>query len=458
MLTERSVGFDPKARYVLALAHLYQPPREELGVATRVRANHAAEVNGQVVGQCYWRLLGEPVAKDVKPLPPGFATSFYGVLRESIKGHFPEKFAVIRENLASTPEIEYMLLGDLWHHFIAPPTKGEVMDPEYPGIGGRTDANLDMWVKIGDLAMHDDVGVISKGIWLPETAVSNQVLKVLRKNGKEFVVLQNIQLTNPSKNPSFVPIFEGEDVVDTIAVIHGSAFLSGEMAFPKPGKDITITAEAFLENSDFNWMQILAWITDGEFYNHHQPGKDEFLFEVTRPQVLARYGRKPFSIKQAIEASNKQINSGVYENSSWTCTHGLKHWTGDPECNCDGVHNEQALDFKRSLRRKLNRLGKYIDDSLDSIDPNWRQAFIVFFLETRRTMFYDGDIDADIARLSQRSETKILRDPRAIKLFLANSARWTAEASCVWYWGEENRVEHNIGTRNLEEARLVLSG
>lgn len=456
MSTQGLERFDSSGSYALALAHLYQPPREELGVATRTRANHAASVNEIIVGQCYWRLLGEPVAKDVKPLPPGFATSLYGVLRESIKGHFPDKFTVIRENLASTPEREYMVLGDLWHHFIAPPTKGDVLDPQYPGIGGRTDENLDMWVKIGDLAMLDDLGFKSKGIWLPETAVSNQVMKILRRNGKEFVVLQDIQLTNPSKNPSYVPIFEGKDMVDSIAVIHGSAALSGEMAFPKPGKDITITAQAFLENSDFNWMKILAWITDGEFYNHHQPGKDEFLFEVTRPELLGRYGRKPFSIKQALAASDKQINSEVYENSSWTCTHGLKHWTGHPECNCDGVHNERALAFKRSLRHQLNVLGKYIDESLDSIDPNWREAFMPFFLETRRSMFYDGDIDEDIARLSQRSETKILRNPGVVKLFLANSARWTAEASCVWYWGGEDQVEHNIGTRNIEEARLLL--
>lgn len=429
---------------LLFVAHTYQPPREFLDFSDptgKTRADVVSWVNEErIFPECY-----KPVFLDRDKLPDGLTFSFYGSLREWMKAHHPQEFQTIREKINHIPDKKYQVLGDPYLHPILPLESEE---------------NQDMLVRIGKQAFEEDFGFTPKGFWAPETALSSTTLRVLHKNGYEFVVLRSDQLRSSEENPMYVSITDKDGrQLGEIAVIHFDPDISGPVSFPQPNNDVTANAEGFLHNDRFAFKKDYAIGTDTEFYGHHVPFKDHFLYYITQKNVLKANGFTSFKIKEAL-SGNSHKTTEIWENSSWSCPHSLGRWTGNCYCNTEnlGEYDKQMVVGRiKDLHQTMDAYGKKIDHELDAVLPNWRELYKTFFLKTRTSMYAKGDIETDIQELIVDDGLVQLADPNISKLFKAQSARFTGETSCFGFFRDTtDRPEINIALINKRAIEKLV--
>jgi hypothetical protein len=409
-------------RQLLIVGHTYQPPREYLDLSDASeskRVDIAAFVNERIYQECY-----KPIFYNREQLPEGVVVSFYGSLREWIKAHHPDEFAVMREHINNLPNKEYQILGDPYLHPILPLESEE---------------NQDMLIKIGKQAFEQDFGFSPKGVWLPETAVSETTMKVLHNNDYEFVVLRDSQLQSTEQNPMFVPISENGKRIGELAVIHFDSGMSGSVSLGQ--KDVTARAEDFLHDPNFAWKRDYTIGTDTEFYGHHRPFKDNFLYYVMQPDVLTSNGFGAFNVKDNIDLKEHK-ETDIWENSSWSCDHNLGRWKGT--CGCGEPSDWGIVENINRLYTTINKYGASLDDQLDAMDPSWRSEFAEYFLTNRAAMFAEG---------------KLTQNPDSHKntLFKAQMARYTAETSCFGFFRDaDDRPEREITRSNIDAIKTLV--
>jgi hypothetical protein len=193
-----------------------------------------------------------------------------------------------------------------------------------------------------------------RGMWLAETAVDMESLKLLAQYGVAYTILAPWQAATPidPTEPYIVALPSGR----SITVFFYNAPLSGGVSFDW---NTTSNAEIFAASLLPNHLveskrtageaQLILIATDGELYGHHKPWRDKFLsylvqhgapdngFEVC---TLERY--------MLMHPATKEARLRV--PSAWSCGHGVERWSTG--CSC----TEGDSTWKGSLRRALNRL------------------------------------------------------------------------------------------------------
>lgn len=421
---------------LLVIAHTYQPPRSflELGEDQQRRADIVAYVNEQVYNQCYCPLFIKNATKENPGQLPSIGIfSLFGVLRDWWEYSHPETYEILARKIQDTPYKEYRVLGDSYLHFIFP-----VESPE----------NQEMWIKIGLRDFENRFGFLPKGFWLPETAVSQATLNVLYENGIEFVILRDDQLERVEQNPMWIPVRARNGQTGAMAVIFGESALSGSVSFDN---NATSNADMFLLNN--RGRQVIAVMSDTELYGHHKPFRDKFFHRLADSVQKSRHNFRPFDVKSALTVRPKK-ETKIRDFTSWSCSHQLGRWTGTEVCNCSEMTEKQ---YKKYLREEMKRLGDAVDGMLFSIDPDWREQFIPFFLAVKSSLFFQGDIREDISRLRQNGDVPLLANPKAEILFLAQLARWIGNTSCAWFFPGNDRIERRIAEINIEQIKKLLA-
>lgn len=453
---------------LLPVAHTYQPPREYTllsQTATGERADIVKDINNDIFEKCYRPMFVEhalrkdeiskpgrdesiPLKKkgEIVPsyIPPGMIVSMYGTLREWIKGHRPDEYQKMIENMQDLGEnAPYQILGDPYLHIILPL---------------ETEETQDMLIRIGKRAFEDDFGFSPKGFWLPESAVSLITLAVLARNGYKFVVLRDSQMQSNGANPINVSI-DDHGTEQKIAVVHVDSNLSGEVSF---NNDATIDAPRFLDNIANSGKMVNGYATDTEWMEWHKEGKLQFLYKKTDSEELAKRYLAPFDVREALKRLKENpVEGAIWEQSSWSdeTSHKLGRWRGDPVCTCDGDRSFDGMSYKRMLYLTLKRYGIAIETKLTESDPLWRDRFVEFFNETRRSMYFDGNIDDDVDRLvAEGRGLSVLADPEIKNLYYAELARLTGMTSCFNFFGGKDRPEREIALTNIKEIEQLLPG
>ncbi len=424
------------------LAHGYQPPRRfNVDVATTqgpYRASYSVvpEINAQITEQVY-----RPILAEVKAIPSGLVTSIYAPLRSDIKRSNPDLFAKIQEEVAHTPDKEYCVLGDPLVHSILPllPSNDQLM-----------------LLEAGVAAFQNDFGFTPKGLWLPETAVSKEVLKNAAQVGYEFVPLRDNQVKNipegiqldANHNVCFIDVGGGKD----IAVLLGNSGLSGFVSYAQWS---TYNAEEFM-NGRRNAEQANGWnsfmMMDLERFGHHQVGADAFLTSILA--IQENYGYVPLNMKDVLEGFKQKGGKtfvDVVDNSSWSCPHNLGRWTGS--CNCDNP-SESALTTKRQLFEELQGMNALLNHTLDTLQPSWRKEFTRLFTSLSDDIFTGENFGpALFAQVFNGGG-----DEERARLYLAKIEAMVGMTSCGWFFGGDDGVERAIPvsmSKGLEDL-LVL--
>jgi alpha-amylase/alpha-mannosidase (GH57 family) len=209
-----------------------------------------------------------------------------------------------------------------------------------------------------------------EGMWLPETAVDLETLDIMAELGIQFTILaphQAKQVRLIGQDGSWVDVSQGSidpTVPYEINLPSGrrmAAFfydgpISRAVAFEgllSRGENLAQRlAGAFSAEGQF--PQLVHIATDGETYGHHQRFGDmalTYALQYIESEKLARltnYGEYLNNHTPLFEAE-------IFENTSWSCAHGVERWWKDCGCNSGG-HPGWSQAWRTPLRETLDWL------------------------------------------------------------------------------------------------------
>ena len=429
---------DPKLHTFGIMAHAYQPPRQFLlSINFSDKAHHAdfsivPEINDTITNQVY-----RPIFAETLSLPPGLVTSIYASLRSYLKKNKPDIFQNIQEVVKRTLYHEYQVLGDPLVHVILPflPKQDQLM-----------------LFEAGKKAFYNDFGFNPKGIWLPETAVSMNVLESAIESGYEFIPLRDSQVTGIPNNVQLDAehnvCFVQTSLEKEIALLLGNSSLSGFVSFVPWS---TYSAERFMKGRmdiDQRNGNNTLMMMDMERFGHHQIGAEKFLTKVL--SIQQDYGFIPLNMKHVIQdyrQGRPKTFLKVVENSSWSCPHQLGRWTGD--CNCDEP-SEKALMMKKYLFKNLQEMNLQVNRWLDREYSDWRQEFAHIFATLSDDIFTGVNFGPKL-----KNEMKIKDNEEIIKLFLAKIEIMIGMTSCGWFFGGDNSPEREIPFSMIQAVKSL---
>lgn len=322
-----------------------------------------------------------------------------------------------------------------------------------------------------------------EGIWLSETAINNETVKVLVEEGIRFVVL------SPTQAKGCRRIGDGHEWVDTADQMIDTrrayrVYLSGDSTADKEFLsvfffdqglsraasfgDLLTNAELLCDrigacfSGDDNQGQAVIMATDGETFGHHKPFADMCLarfFTHTAP----RMGFEPVSFgyflaKHPAEFEVKLKNAGD-EGSSWSCAHGTGRWQRDCGCRTGG-EEEWNQEWRTPLRQALEELQQSVDteyaERVGEIVPDpWR-------LRDACHDITEPGTDGTVRRLLSEFGASGLPDEEercVIRLLGAQKYMLFAFTSCGWFFSDISGIET---VQNLmyacRAAQLGLSG
>lgn len=231
-------------------------------------------------------------------------------------------------------------------------------------------------------------GRLPEGMWLPETAVDLETLDLMAKLGIGFTVLA------PSQARRVRAIgggrawrdLSGGRIDPTMAYrIRLPSRRTINLFFYDGPISRAVAFERLLERGEHlagrlvgafsdarSWPQIVHIATDGETYGHHHPHGEmalSYALDYIRTNNLARltnYG-------EHLEKHPPTHEVQIFENTSWSCAHGVERWRSDCGCNSGGrpQWNQQwrlplreALDWLRDAVAPCyqDRAGKLLKD------------------------------------------------------------------------------------------------
>jgi hypothetical protein len=201
----------------------------------------------------------------------------------------------------------------------------------------------------------------ANGIWLPETAVNDAVLRILAEEGVGFTVLAPYQADREiDTRQAYRWQHPTDDNLGVDLVFYDGA-LSHAVAFELSA----LSSEEFIErvvagaNGDGG---IVAVAADGETFGHHHHYGDRFLAYALAVEAPKR-GIDVVSIAGWLAEHPPTETVGVIE-SAWSCAHGVGRWKEDCGCSTGGGPNWNQ-QWRGHLRRALDIVRDAIDDVID---------------------------------------------------------------------------------------------
>ena len=213
-------------------------------------------------------------------------------------------------------------------------------------------------------------GRMPEGMWLPETAVDMETLEVLVNHGVKFTILSPRQARKVRPLEGLV---QWQDVSDeridptkpyacilpsgrSIAVFFYDGPTSQDISFGGLLNNGEVFARRLVSlfRSDRPWPQIAHVATDGETYGHHHRFGDmalSYALHYIESKNLARltnYG-------EYLEKHPPVDAVEIYENSSWSCIHGVERWRNNCGCH-SGTHPGWSQQWRKPLREALDWL------------------------------------------------------------------------------------------------------
>lgn len=354
-------------RYVCIHGHFYQPPRENPWleeVELQDSAHPYHDWNERITAQCYApnaasRIL-DPEERIIEIVNNYSSISFnFGpTLLAWLERHDHDTYRAILEADRTSRERfsgHGSALAQIYNHMIMP-------------LASRRDKVTQVIWAIHDFKRRFERE--PEGLWLAETAVDLETLEVLAEWGLRFTLLAPRQAArvremvpganweevgggriDPSRayqcslpSGKTISLFFYDDPVSR-DIAFGGLLISGD-GFARR------LAEAFSPSRP--WPQLVHVAIDGETFGHHHRFGDQALaycLHLIEAQGLARitnYG-------EYLEKHPPTHQVEIYENSSWSCVHGVERWRND--CGCQsGMHHGWTQSWRKPLRETLDWL------------------------------------------------------------------------------------------------------
>ncbi len=209
-----------------------------------------------------------------------------------------------------------------------------------------------------------------EGMWLPETAVDLATLEILAELGIEFTVLAPNQARRIRKVGGRNWRDVGNGSIDPTMVYRlrlpshktiNLFFYDGPISRATAFEGVLDNGQQFAErllgafSEDTRpWPELVHIATDGETYGHHHKHGEMALayaldyIETKDLAELINYG-----LYQEWHPPTHMVE--IFDNSSWSCVHGVERWRSNCGCNSGG-HPGWDQEWRAPLRTALDWL------------------------------------------------------------------------------------------------------
>jgi len=297
-----------------------------------------------------------------------------------------------------------------------------------------------------------------EGMWLAETAVDDETLRLLVENGIKFTVLSPYQADkfkekndkewtdvswgniDPARSYRY-NIKSAKDKYIDLFFYDGA--ISRSVAFDELLKDGNKFVKRLKEGiSDCrNYPQLINIATDGESYGHHTKFGDMALAYVLKIRAkdegftITNYGEYLEKYRSDCEVEIKQA-------SSWSCFHGVGRWKEDCGCSTGG-HPGWNQKWRKPLREALD----YLRDELIPIFEKEGEKYFNDGVWNVRNKYIDVILDRseqNVKTFQQKYFKPDLSDEdkvKAMELLEIQRQNLLMYTSCGWFFSEISGIE-----------------
>lgn len=297
-----------------------------------------------------------------------------------------------------------------------------------------------------------------EGMWLAETAVDDDTLRLLEENGIKFTILSPYQAlkirkegdkdwqdvswgnVDPARSYRYYIKSAPRKYID---LFFYDGAISRSVAFDELLKDGNKFIKRLKEGvSDLrNYPQLVNIATDGESYGHHTKFGDMALAYVL--QIKAK--DEGFTITNYAEYLDKyrsNYEADIKQASSWSCFHGVGRWKEDCGCSTGG-HPGWNQKWRKPLRDALDYLRDELIKVFEQEGPKYfnkdvwevRNNYIAVILDRSSLI---------VSKFQQENFKKDLSDTekvRAMELLEIQRQAMLMYTSCGWFFSEISGIE-----------------
>jgi alpha-amylase/alpha-mannosidase (GH57 family) len=352
--------------YICIHGHFYQPPRENpwLEAIERQESAHPYhDWNQRISAECYMpnslaRILDENgLIDEIINNYSRISFNFGPTLLSWMEAEDPETYARILE-------ADRLSRDRFSGH-------GSAMAQGYnhailPLCNDRDKFTQILW---GIRDFKSRFGRMPEGMWLPETAADVKTLDVMAQQGIKFVVLAPHQAKNVRRHGETVWQSVANCGIDpgrayeielpggqNMAIFFYDGAISSAVGFHgllgDGGNFLNRLMGAFSAERDY--PQLIHIAVDGEtFGHHHQFGEMALAYAINQIEAegkvrLTNYG-------EYLEKHPPSWRVEIWDNSSWSCCHGVERWRED--CGCStGSNPGWRQKWRAPMRRALDEL------------------------------------------------------------------------------------------------------
>jgi alpha-amylase/alpha-mannosidase (GH57 family) len=294
-----------------------------------------------------------------------------------------------------------------------------------------------------------------EGLWLPETAVDLETLDTMAQHGIGFAILSPSQ----ARQVRSIDSDKWQDVnggrIDPgmayrVSLPSGSVmslyFYDGSISHALAFEGLLNSGEAFAKRllsafpDGHSSPRLVHIATDGETYGHHHRGGDMALAHALN--YIESNGLAQLTNYGAYLADHPPTHEvKIFENSSWSCAHGIERWRSDCGCNSGG-HPGWNQAWRAPLRAALDWLR-------DAITPAYERLAGRFLSDpwAARDDYLDVIVDRSPERisafLSRHAVHKLNYEDEitVLKLMELQRHAMLMYTSCGWFFDELSGIE-----------------
>jgi alpha-amylase/alpha-mannosidase (GH57 family) len=297
-------------------------------------------------------------------------------------------------------------------------------------------------------------GRAPEGMWLPETAVDLESLDLMAQMGIRFTILspnQAARVRRISSRPWHE--VDGGRIDPTMAYrvrlrSHRSIavfFYDGPIAHGVAFEGLLDDGERFARrladtfSDKRSWPEIVHIATDGETYGHHHH-RGEMALTYALDYIEAKELAELTNYGSYLELHPPTHEVEIFENTSWSCAHGIERWRSDCGCNSGRAGWNQC--WRKPLREAMDQLrdtlAAHYEESAGKLltDP-WaaRNDYVQVLLDRS---------EENVCRFLRRHATHELTQPEVtevLKLLELQRHAMLMYTSCGWFFDEISGLE-----------------
>ena len=294
-----------------------------------------------------------------------------------------------------------------------------------------------------------------EGMWLPETAVDQESLELMAEAGIAFAVLapHQAKAVRPLTPDAPWDDVTGSKIDPTRAYLFKTPsgrqinlfFYDGPVSQSVAFEKLLDNGEKFARRllgafSDARtWPQLMHIATDGETYGHHHR-HGEMALAYALDYIESRKLAKTTNYGEFLEKNPPTHEVDIYENTAWSCVHGVERWRSN--CGCNSGRMGWNQEWRKPLREALDWLRDLVNPLFVALgskffnDP-WqaRDAYIHVVLNREPSVRQRFGEDQFCRRLTSEEEVLVW------KLMELQRHAMLMYTSCGWFFDDLSGIE-----------------